>query len=50
MATVEAAHLQSELWERVTQHELSINERVRQCQLRGDPAGWTAPGGSSFLP
>ena len=37
-ATVTSTHLQSDLWERVTQHELIINERVRQCQLRGDPA------------
>ena len=37
-ATVSATHLQSELWESVTQHELVVNERVRQCQLRGDPA------------
>ena len=36
-ATVSATHLQSPLWERVTQHELTVNERVRQCQLRGDP-------------
>lgn len=33
-ATVEAAHLNSDLWENVTQHQLSINERVRQAQLR----------------
>ena len=36
-ATVSATHLQSDLWECVTQHELTVNERVRQCQLRGDP-------------
>ena len=37
-ATVTSTHLQSDLWEHVTQHELIVNERVRQCQLRGDPA------------
>lgn len=48
MASADAAHLQSSLWERVTQHEMCVNERVRQCQLRGDPAdaavyaGWDA--------
>ena len=37
-ATVTSTHPQSDLWEHVTQHELIVNERVRQCQLRGDPA------------
>lgn len=35
-ATVNATHLQSSLWTSVTQHELHINERVRQAQLRGE--------------
>ena len=38
MATVEASHLQSTLWESVTQHELVVNERVRQCRIQGEPA------------
>ena len=37
MATVEASHLQSTLWESVTQHELVVNERVRQCRIQGEP-------------
>ena len=36
-ATVTATHLQSDLWLHVCQHELTVNERVRQCQLRGNP-------------
>ena len=48
-ATVEAAHLNSDLWASVTQHELTINERVRQAQLRSPGEAATFAWWSDYL-